>query len=99
MGKKEILQNKKYNLPRWLMVIVVIYFIWALPFADGNYLRIISLICFIISARYAYQLARRLDKKGIFAILLCLVFNLIGLFAYWIYYKIRVRQILANKKS
>ena len=100
MGKKEILNKTKYKLPWWATTTAIVFLIFVNR-GDVNSVELVSnfaaFVGSLISAKYTYQFARRLDKKGIFAILFGLTFSLLGLLIYWVYYRIRIESILGKK--
>lgn len=95
MGKKEILKEKNYKPPMWCTITI-----WVLTvrniIAESDHIFVWIIVAFgsLIAADIAYSLARRIDRKGTIGLWLCILFNFIGLFVYWIYYKTQVNKFL-----
>ena len=86
MGKKEILQEVNYDLPKWATIVAWILFgLYTILNPYSILFNLIALAGFFYSAKKSYSLARRMDKNGTFPIWLCMFTNFIGLLIYWIY--------------
>lgn len=98
-------QNNKltrYILPKWVtpvawFLFIVITYIDVITepvlsvssFTSLLVINLLGIAGFFVSVKKAYSLAKEIDSNGLIAILLCIFFNFIGLFLYWIYYSLK----------
>ena len=93
MTKKDIEKKANFKPPLWSSIIIWSYFIIISilnPYKILGY--IIGIFVIFFSVGKTYSLAKRLDKKGILAIWLGLLFGLFGLFFYYIYYLFKIKE-------
>lgn len=93
----------KDNPPIWLSLIGL--FVIVITLSNGDYTDIDEAPTFIIGilallcARQNYKWARKINRKGIGAYFVGLIFNLIGLGGYYLYYKSKVVELKPEIKE
>ncbi len=87
MTKKDIENKTNFKPPLWSSIIIWIYFIISVvlnPYKILPYAIAVFIMFFCVGKIYSF--ARRLDKKGILAIWLGIIFGPLALFFYYIRY-------------